>query len=123
MPSVLLVGLGGFLGASSRYLLTELAARVLGTGFPYGTLLANVSGSLLLGLLVGTTHERGGFAVLHPLLGIGFLGGFTTFSTFSVDTILLAGRGAPGLALANAAANLGLALAAAALGLALARSV
>jgi CrcB protein len=122
MPSVLLVGLGGFVGASSRYLLTELAARLLGTGFPYGTLLANVSGSLLLGLLIGTAQERGGFSVLHPFLGIGFLGGYTTFSTFSVDTIMLAGRGAPGLALANAAANLGLTLAAAALGLALARS-
>jgi CrcB protein len=122
MPSVLRVGLGGFLGASSRYLLTDLAARLLGTGFPYGTVVANVCGSLLLGLLLGSAQQRGGFAVLHPLLGIGFLGGFTTFSTFSVDTIVLAERGAPGLALTNAAANLGLALAAAALGMALARS-
>ena len=61
--------------------------------------------------------------ILHPFLGVGLLGGFTTFSTFSVDTLMLAGRGSPGLALANVAISMTLALAAAMAGLTLGRNL
>lgn len=91
--------IGGGLGAGSRHGTNLLAARLFGTAFPYGTLTVNVLGSALIGLLYGmfSTHAQWS----HPLylfLTTGFLGGYTTFSAFSLDTALLYERGATRLA-------------------------
>lgn len=85
---MLLVGVGGFLGANARYLVGLLVAAHLGSRFPFATFLINVSGSFLLGLLGTLAAERW---LQHPeqvrlLLGVGFLGAYTTFSTFEYET-------------------------------------
>jgi len=87
MLNLLLVGLGGAFGSISRYLLNIGAMRVLGTAFPYGTFAANVSGGLLMGLLVGRLVHLTGIDQerWRLLLGVGVLGGFTTFSAYSLD--------------------------------------
>lgn len=89
--TLLYVGLGGALGSVLRYLLQLGAGRWLGQGFPYGTLLVNLLGSLAMGLLMGwlarEAPENG--AELRAFLAIGILGGFTTFSAFSLDAISL----------------------------------
>jgi CrcB protein len=97
----LLVGLGGFLGAIARYALGGWAAEKWGGGFPYGTLLINVSGSFVLGLFLAVTASR---LPLDPrwrlLFAVGFLGAYTTFSTFTYETVqlLLANDWRPALA-------------------------
>lgn len=82
------VGLGGALGALSRWIVGEASARVFGSSFPYGTLCVNLLGSLAFGLLLGI-FERNGVEspVLRAALFTGFLGAFTTFSTFSIDSV------------------------------------
>ena len=104
----LLVAAGGAVGAVGRYQLGRAVTHVLGpnTGFPWGTLSANVIGSLAMGLLVGwlTRYGAGGENV-RLLLGVGLLGGFTTFSAFSLELVLLMERGSPGLALLYAGAS------------------
>jgi CrcB protein len=86
----LFIGLGGFLGANARYVIGGWVARVYGGHFPYGTLLINVSGSFLLGFLVGFLQDR---PTTHPnhrlFFAIGFLGAYTTFSTFTAETLRL----------------------------------
>ena len=77
--TALLVAAGAFVGAPLRFL---LASRLDGEGFPYGTLLVNVAGSFLLGLLSGAAIAGDGLA----LLGVGFCGGLTTYSSFAVQT-------------------------------------
>ena len=91
------VAIGGALGASARYLVNVGATRVMGHGFPHGTLVANVLGSFLMGVLVVVLARKGGQAYA-PFLMTGLLGGFTTFSAFSLDTITLFERGETGLA-------------------------
>ena len=89
-----IVFLGGGIGAALRYWMTGSVYRVLGTTFPYGTLLVNVLGSVLIGFCMGFFEER--FVVqpaLRLFLTIGVLGGFTTFSTFSYETIALLQEG------------------------------
>lgn len=118
MREVLLVGCGGFVGAVLRY----GAARLLvGTAFPWATLLVNVVGSLALGFVLALSERE----VLSPeqraLIGTGALGALTTFSTFSAETIGLVHAGAWGSAALNVALNVALALAAAAAGFALGR--
>jgi CrcB protein len=90
----LLIGLGGFLGANARYLMAQWVGRILGFGFPYGTLIINASGSFLLGLFMGLLHHRP-LDFLQPrlFLAVGFLGAYTTFSTFSYETLRLAQDG------------------------------
>jgi len=86
MNATLLVMAGGAIGAAARYHLGRLVFHLGGMGFPYGTLLANVSGGFLMGALAGVL-ARSNF-VDEPwrlLLGVGLLGGFTTFSTFSLE--------------------------------------
>jgi len=119
IQSILLVALGGAVGSVARFLLVAGAGR-WGTGWPVGTLLVNVIGSLAIGVLYVTLGQR---AQLSPLLVAGVLGGFTTFSAFSLDTLKLWEAGQVVPALAYVAASVILSLAAVALGAALARSI
>ncbi len=94
MQMLLAVAAGGAFGAVLRYLTMGRVAALLGTGFPWGTLVVNVAGSFAMGLIVAL----GARAIqpspeLRALLTVGILGGFTTFSTFSLDTMLLIERG------------------------------
>ena len=93
IQNTLLVALGGALGASLRYLTGLGLTRALGHGFPYGTLAVNVVGSFLMGAVVVLAAERG-LTHLSPLVVTGLLGGFTTFSAFSLDAVTLWQRGA-----------------------------
>jgi CrcB protein len=108
--SLLLVALGGAAGSVARHLVSLLALGALGAGFPWGTLAVNIAGSAAIGLAAGSGIE--GQARL--LLVTGFLGGFTTFSAFSLETAGLFER-SPLLAAAYVAASIGLGLAAFAL--------
>lgn len=84
------IALGGAFGACSRYLVSEFCIYLLGKGFPFGTLAVNVLGSLIMGLLTAGIAE--GHLVTpywRQIVGLGFLGALTTFSTFSMDNILL----------------------------------
>lgn len=87
MSSFLYVALGGAIGASARHGLSLVSFRTFGPGFPVGTLLANVIGGLLMGLLVGWLALRAGAEqnTLRLFAGVGVLGGFTTFSAFSLE--------------------------------------
>jgi CrcB protein len=94
MWNLLLVAGGGATGAVMRYLLGAQAMRAFGTGWPYGTLIANVLGGFLMGVLVGVLAFRGGAdqEKWRLLLGVGGLGGFTTFSAYSVEVALMIER-------------------------------
>lgn len=93
MP-LLLVMAGGALGSAARYLTGRIALSALGPDFPYGTLAVNLIGGLLMGLLAGGLARIGGSENWRLFLGIGVLGGFTTFSSFSLDVVTLIDRGA-----------------------------
>ncbi len=90
MLNLFIIGCGGFLGAISRFLVSELVYTFIGAGMPYGTLAVNLSGSFLLGI-VAQIGLSGNLlpASINSFVGIGFLGAFTTFSTFSVQTLEL----------------------------------
>lgn len=111
--------LAGAGGALLRYEVELHVRRRFGSSFPFGTLLINVSGSFALGLLVGLAAHHGVRAGVVTVLGTGLLGAYTTFSTFSYDTVGLVGRGRSGAAWTNVAASLVFGLGAAGLGLAL----
>ncbi|MEM9047661.1 MAG: fluoride efflux transporter CrcB [Pseudomonadota bacterium] len=123
--TVAIVALGGALGAVMRYLLTAAAFRWFGPGFPWGTLGVNVVGSFAMGVLGVLLMERlpGSWRAAAPFALTGVLGGFTTFSAFSLDVWLLLERGRTALAAAYAGSAVVLSVAALALGVALARSV
>ncbi|UUM30585.1 fluoride efflux transporter CrcB [Vibrio japonicus] len=89
------IAVGGAFGACSRYLISELCVTLFGRGFPYGTLLVNVIGSFIMGLLIAA-FENGTLAnePWRQIIGLGFLGALTTFSTFSMDNVLLMQQGA-----------------------------
>lgn len=94
MTSLLLVALGGLVGASLRYLLEAAVVTRFGSDFPWGTLAINLIGAFGLGVLTVLTVERELLPLLaRPAFGIGLLGAFTTFSTYAVETIVLAEGG------------------------------
>jgi CrcB protein len=109
--TLLQVAAGGAIGASARYLTNVAAGRLLGAGFPWGTLTVNIVGSFLMGVLVVVLAHKDATR-LAPFLMTGILGGFTTFSAFSLDTITLWERGQTGLAMAYVAGSVLLSLAA-----------
>jgi fluoride exporter len=93
--AVLLVGLGGALGSIVRYLVGRGVTAWLGSGFPWGTLLVNLLGGFLMGALVAALSRRGvPSEPVRLLLAVGVLGGFTTFSAFSLEAMGLLQRGA-----------------------------
>ncbi|GGD24631.1 fluoride efflux transporter CrcB [Sinisalibacter lacisalsi] len=116
------VALGGALGASARYLANVIVARAVGHGFPYATIVVNVAGSFLMGVLVVVLARKGGQAYA-PFLMTGVLGGFTTFSAFSLDTLTLFERGETGLAGLYVGLSVALSLGAIALGILATRMV
>jgi len=122
MRDFLIIGVGAVLGANLRYWVTVYFAERVGLVFPYGTLVVNVTGSFVLGfvymLLANRLVDNDGYRLL---IGTGFLGAYTTFSTFSYDTIALVERGDLLLAAANAGASLLGSIVAAYLGIMLAR--
>lgn len=95
MNTYLIVFAGGGAGAVSRYLATSFFGRHAGTSFPWGTMFVNVAGSLVMGLVIAWLARRSaGDVGLRLFLATGFLGGFTTFSAFSLDAVTLYERGA-----------------------------
>lgn len=115
--TVLWVALGGALGAVLRYLSVGAALRLIGPGFPYGTFLVNVAGSLLMGFLGALILERAGASRVWAFAATGVLGGFTTFSAFSLDALFLIERGRVAAAAAYIGGSVALSIAALALGL------
>ncbi len=124
MFHILLVALGGAIGSVARYLVGLGMTRLMGLSFPWGTLTVNIVGSFAIGILTELVARRfDASAELRLLIVVGFLGGFTTFSSFSLDTMALIERGATASAFAYVAASLVLALGAAFAGLLLGRSL
>src|ERR1700691_3723300 len=96
----LLVFIGGGLGSTLRYIVNVICPRLFGDGFPYHTFIINITGSILMGLIAGYLAFKGDAAQSWRLfLMTGILGGYTTFSAFSLDTAMLYERGEIGLAL------------------------
>lgn len=122
LQSLSLVALGGAIGASLRFLVSTTAIRMFGTVFPFGTLFVNVVGSLIMGIAFAILSRKG-ISGLSLFLMTGVLGGFTTFSAFSLDAIALWQRGDPKLALAYVCASVFLSLGALAAGMWIARSL
>ena len=113
----LVVFLGGGIGAALRHGVNRLAMGWFGTGFPVGTMVVNVAGSLLMGLLISFLAEGPPASqTVRLFLATGVLGGFTTFSAFSLDALTLWERGQPGLAAAYVLGSLLLSLGAIAVG-------
>ncbi len=107
----LIVGLGGFLGASFRYFISTLAAKNFGGNFPYGTLIANILGALLIGFIMELSMDSALISSNMKLfLTTGIMGGLTTFSTFSYETISMLSNGNTTLGIENIILNLGCSL-------------
>jgi CrcB protein len=122
MRDILVIGLGGFVGANARW----LVYRTLGstpTAFPWATVLVNVTGCFAAGLLMTMIAANAAPAWVRPLLVIGFLGAFTTFSAFGRETISLLQHGRLGTATAYVVASLVVGLAATAAGVVAGRAL
>lgn len=107
MPKLLLVMLGGAIGAGFRYHISRVALEQMGAGFPWGTFIVNLLGGLLMGIVAGIALSDGEAA--EPLvlfLGVGVIGGFTTFSAFSLEAVQMIQRGEIALAAAYAVSSL-----------------
>jgi CrcB protein len=90
METLLLIGIGGFIGANLRYAVSVWAAERFGAAFPWGTLVINFTGSLLLAVFVGWLSSRPAIDPrLRLLVAVGFFGAYTTYSTFSVESVML----------------------------------
>ncbi len=113
MFRILLVFVGGGIGAVCRYLLAGWIYKVIGSDFPYGTLVVNVLGCFVIGLFL--TMAEGRFLIspsVRTFVAVGIIGGFTTFSTFNFETLELLKDGAIGFALLNVGASVGIGLSA-----------
>ena len=122
MANIVSIGLGGFLGAIGRYYISGVFYRWWGTGLPYGTFAVNIIGCFFLGFVMTLTEER--FLVnpvIRSFLAIGFLGAFTTFSTFSFETLMLIRDGSFFAAVENILLSMVIGLVAIYLGIVLAR--
>jgi len=118
------IAAGGALGAVLRYWTSTAVHSRLGSAFPYGTLTVNILGSLLMGFLyIWLTDRLASGPAVRAFLVIGLLGAFTTFSTFSMETLNLVESGHPGKALANALISVGVCFVAAAAGVFAARQL
>ncbi len=124
MSQLLMIGAGGALGAIGRYLLSSWVYSLTGRSFPWGTLAVNLLGSLLMGFLSVWLIERMTLsAEMRALLMVGFLGAFTTFSTFSLETLLLLEEGAVARAGVNIAVSVATCIFAAWMGTLIAKAI
>jgi len=124
MTSFLWAALGGAIGAGARFAVAQQTLRLMGPGFPWGTLTVNVVGSLIMGLLTGALAHKFNLSYeMRVFLTTGILGGFTTFSAFSLDVAVLIERKSHLVAGAYIAGSVGLSIAALFLGLWAARVV
>ncbi|MDM9628164.1 fluoride efflux transporter CrcB [Rhizobium sp. S152] len=124
MPQVLLVAFGGAIGSVLRYYVGRWSLRLMGPSFPWGTLAVNVAGCFVIGVFAEIIARRfNASEELRLLLITGFLGGFTTFSAFSLDAISLFERGALSAAAVYVVASVGLSMLAVVAGLALTRAL
>ena len=123
VPPLLLVMAGGALGAGARHMVGRWTIAAFGPGWPWGTLGVNLLGGLLMGVLAGTLARSGANEPARLLVGVGLLGGFTTFSAFSLDAVLMMERGDWGAALAYVLVSILGSILALAGGLALVRGV
>lgn len=121
MNTILAIGAGGAVGSVARYLMTLGIQRVAGASFPAGTVAVNVLGSFAIGVLYVWLVERDASPVLRALLTVGLLGGFTTFSSFSLETVNLMMQASYGRAVLNVLLSVGLCIGGTMLGIALAR--
>ena len=122
MTGFFIVFLGGGIGAALRHGVNLLAARLFGATFPWGTLIENVTGSLAMGVIAGYFAFKGGaHQHLRLFIATGVLGGYTTFSAFSLDTVLLYERGQMALAALYVVASVACAIGGLFAGLALVR--
>ena len=121
----LIVMLGGALGALGRYQFGRMATHVMGTGWPWGTLGVNIIGGFMMGALVGWMARHGSVhgEQIRLLIGVGMMGGFTTFSSFSLEVMLMIERGEWGSAAAYALLSVLLAVGGLFTGLLLMRSI
>ena len=118
MAHLLVIAIGGAFGAMARYAIGLVASSLLPATFPFATLFVNVTGSFIIGCAYPIiVHASGTKTIYHALVMVGFLGAFTTFSTFSLDTIQLLENGQLMRAVLNVLSNLLLCLAACWLGL------
>jgi CrcB protein len=124
MPMILWVAAGGALGSAARYLVNVAAGRVMGPEFPWGTLTVNIAGSFAMGLLIALMALKMQVSQeVRAFLTTGILGGFTTFSAFSLDFAVLVERREAGLAVLYVIGSVGLSLAAIFAGLKLGRAL
>jgi fluoride exporter len=124
MPAVVWVAAGGAIGSALRYGVNLWSGRVFGTEFPWGTFIVNVAGCLCMGLLIGAMALRVSVSnEVRAFLTTGVLGGFTTFSAFSLDFAALVERKAYAPAMLYGTASVGLSIVAVFAGLAIARSL
>lgn len=119
--TVVWVMLAGGLGSGARYLVGQWASYAIGAAFPYGTLIVNLIGCFVLGVVAGLSSSGGWNPEWRAAIAAGFIGGFTTYSGFNHETIALLAGGAAGAAAAYLAVTLLGGLAAGSLGLAVAR--
>lgn len=124
MTQIAFIAIGGAVGAVMRFWMSSGVHALFGRDFPYGTLSVNVTGSLLIGILYVFFYERMDISVeLRAAILIGVLGAFTTFSTFSIETLNLVEAGEPLKALLNVLLSVSLCLAACWFGMVVARQI